>query len=208
MLSALLLASAAAVSAYNATGPYGVHITGKEDSAVDGYAGACHAGAAIEGLCFIDGALNGNETYQQFYFNASGYDFETGAPSSYGWLEWELQFTSGENGEIGTAPSALQIFLNLGSNVNTALFYPGIDEYTSLQKADDGTLFISGGVDDSSFNSTYPNPTTYLGNLTNWHLCYQYTGGYYYQSIAWVTTQPPHNPSCVPVDLTLEQITY
>ncbi|KAK6073320.1 hypothetical protein SCUP234_05472 [Seiridium cupressi] len=209
MLSALLLACAAAVSAFNATGPYGLHIAGKEDATIDGYAGACHAGAAIEGLCYVDGPLNETYTYQQFYFNYSSYDPTTGEVYPYGWIEWELPFTSGESGEVETEPSALQIILNLGSNVNTALFYPGISEYTNLQfHPENGSVYISGGYDDSNFNATYPSSPTYLGDLTNWYLCYQFTGGYYYQSIAWVTSQPPSNPSCAPVDLSLVEISY
>lgn len=177
------------------------------DDTFAGYAGACHAGAAIEGLCYVGGALNTTATYQQFYFNYSSYNPTTGEVYPYGWLEWELQYIGLDN-EIATTPEALQIFLNLGSNVNVALFYPGYNQYTSLQKDENGVLYISGGYDDSNFNETYPNPIPQLGNLANWHLCYQFTGGYYYQSIAWVTTLPPHNPSCQPVDLTLTQIGY
>lgn len=208
MLSALLLACAATATAYNATGPYGLHITGKEDSSIDGYAGACHAGAAIEGLCYIAGELNDTTTYQQFNFNYSSYDSTTGEVYPYGWLEWELPLSTGTDGETTSVPSALQIGLNLGSNVNVALFYPGYDTYTSLQKSENGTLYIPGGVDDTQNTDTYPNPVVYQGNLTNWYLCYQFTGGYYYQSIAWVNSLPPQNPTCAPVDLTLETLGY
>ncbi|KAI0155519.1 hypothetical protein BJ166DRAFT_336404 [Pestalotiopsis sp. NC0098] len=207
MLSALLLACAATVTAFNATGPYGLHITGKEDSSIDGYAGACHAGAAIEGLCYIAGELNDTTSYQQFNFNYSSYDSTTGEVYPYGWLEWELPLSSGD-GETTSVPSALQIGLNLGSNVNVALFYPGYDDFTTLQKSENGTLYVSGGVDDTQNTDTYPNPVVYQGNLTNWYLCYQFTGGYYYQSIAWVNSQPPQNPTCAPVDLTLETLGY
>ncbi|KAK6214496.1 hypothetical protein LQW54_004217 [Pestalotiopsis sp. IQ-011] len=207
MLSALLLACAATVTAFNATGPYGLHITGKEDSSIDGYAGACHAGAAIEGLCYIAGELNDTTSYQQFNFNYSSYDPTTGELYPYGWLEWELPLSSGD-GETTSVPSALQIGLNLGSNVNVALFYPGYDDFTTLQKSEIDTLYVSGGVDDTQNTDTYPNPVVYQGNLTNWYLCYQFTGGYYYQSIAWVNSQPPQNPTCAPVDLTLETLGY
>lgn len=174
-----------------------------------GYAGACHAGAAIEGLCYTTGFPAVNETYRQFFFNYSSYDSQTGEVYPYGWLEWELQYTSGENGEIATTPSALQITQNLASNVNVALFYPGYDQYASLQfYPGNNTLYISGGLDDSNFNETRPDPVPTLGDLTNWYLCWQYTGGYYYQSIAWVTTLPPTNPSCDAVDLSLVRIGY
>lgn len=76
-----------------------------------------------------------------------------------------------------------------------------------MSVSDNGTFYLPGGVDDSNNNATYPNPVEYLGDLTNWNLCYQFTGGYYYYSIAWVFTQPAQNPSCQPVQLTMEPVT-
>ncbi|KAI0123442.1 hypothetical protein BJ170DRAFT_641838 [Xylariales sp. AK1849] len=206
MLVALVLALATAAFATNATGPYVLHVTGKTNSSIDGYVGACHAGAAIEGLCYSDGDVNSSATYNQFYYNYSSYNPDTGEVYQPGFITWLLTFSGSDDG-LDTEPEALVIEPNLSSNVQVALFYPGLDDATYINYyPDNGTLYIDGGPDDSSFNATYPSSTSSLGNLTNFHLCYQYTGGYYYHSIAWVSTQPPHNPSCQPVDLSLELI--
>lgn len=90
------------------------------------------------------------------------------------------------------------------------LFYPGLGESTAalyVSVFENGTLYLPGGADDTANNETYPSPVEYFGNLTNWNLCYQFTGGYYYYSIGWVFgTQPAQNPSCQPVDLTFEPV--
>lgn len=141
-------------------------------------------------------------SYNEYYLNA------TSEGGSQGLLIWELPL-SNENGTTDYVPSAMILSLNYGSNVAVPLFYPGYSysagtTYVSI--SDNGTLYLTGGVDDSNNNATYPNPVQYLGDLTNWNLCYQFTGGYYYYSIAWVFTQPAHNPSCQPVQLTTEPI--
>lgn len=86
------------------------------------------------------------------------------------------------------------------------LFYPGVGYSASevyVNVFANGTLYLQGGQDDTANNATYPNPPQYFSELTNWSLCYQFTGGYYYYSIGWVYgTQPAQNPSCQPVDLT------
>ncbi|KAI1848610.1 hypothetical protein JX265_011536 [Neoarthrinium moseri] len=206
MLTALVLSFATAALASNATGPYGLHIKGKTDTSIDGYGGACHAGAAIEGICYGAGSLNTTATYSQFYFNYSGYNSETGEVSPYGWVEWQLPYVD-QNGETAFEPEALSFSANLFSNVAAGLFQPGYEGGTIFQYNENGLLYITGGYDDRHNNETYPNPPTYFGNTSSFHLCYQFTGGYYYQSIAWVSgTAPPQNPSCEPVDLSLQLI--
>ncbi|KAI1139468.1 hypothetical protein F5Y05DRAFT_411657 [Hypoxylon sp. FL0543] len=202
VLAALVTAAAAS----NATGPFALHITGKTNTSIDGYAAACHAGAAIEGLCYSSGSdptVPGSVT--QFYYNYTSYNSDTGEPSQPGWLTYLL--TAGSNNGTITVPSAVQLIPNFASNVFTALIYPSVEDGTAVYyHPENGTIYLNGGYDDSSFNATYPSPGQTLGNLTNFHLCYQFTGGYYYQSIAWVSTSPPHNPSCQPVDLSIKQI--
>ncbi|KAI1780280.1 hypothetical protein F4818DRAFT_395213 [Hypoxylon cercidicola] len=199
-----LAALAATATAFNATGPYALQITGQENSDINGYAAACHAGAGIEALCYASGSSL-PPSVTQFYYNYTSYNSETGVPSQPGMLTYLLT-AGGTNGTI-TVPSALQLDLtSWGSNVYSAQIFPGLEGGTSLYQFENGTLYMNGGYDDSSFNSTYPTPIPTLGNLTNFHLCYQFTGGYYYRSISWVTTPPSHNPSCEPVQLTLAEL--
>ncbi|KAI0182135.1 hypothetical protein GGR52DRAFT_69460 [Hypoxylon sp. FL1284] len=202
--STALAALAATASASNATGPYALQIKGKDNSDINGYAAACHAGAAIEGLCYSEGsALPASVT--EFYYNYTSYDTQTGEPMQPGWLVYQLS-VSGTNG-TELIPSAMQLELSSwGSNVYTAILMPGVEQGTSVYKDDDGTLYMEGGYDDSNFNETRPTAIPTLGKLTNFHLCYQFTGGYYYQSVGFVTTPPSHNPSCEPVDLALVEI--
>lgn len=127
-------------------------------------------------------------------------------PSQTGLLVWQLPLGGGANGTAEYVPSAMQIQPSWGSNVATPLFYPGLSYETYVSYDEAGALYLQGGVDDSDNNATYPSPPTYLGNLTNWNLCYQFTGGYYYYSVGWVFTQPPQNPSCQPVDLTMAPV--
>ncbi|KAI1641950.1 uncharacterized protein F4817DRAFT_354298 [Daldinia loculata] len=188
--------------AFNSTGPFALHITSKSNSSIDGYAAACHAGAAIEGLCYSGG---GGGSVTEFYFNYTSYNPDTGVPSQPGWITYLLK--AGSNNGTITVPSSLRLEPSFGSNVYTALIYPGVEDGTSVYfYPNNGTLYMNGGYDDSSFNATYPTPPPSLGILTNFHLCYQFTGGYYYHSIAWVSTQPPHNPSCQPVNLSIEDL--
>lgn len=171
---------------------------------IAGYVGACHAGAAIEALCYASGPVNSSSNSNQFYFDFGGYDPETGATTQPGWISWLLPYTDSD-GNAATQVSPMQLSPSWSSNVAAGLFQPG-ETYTYLGYDDSRKLYISGGYDDSSFNATRPQPAP-VGPLYNWHLCYQYTGGYYYQSVAWVSTDPPHNPSCEPIDLTFEDVT-
>lgn len=167
-----------------------------------GYVGACHAGAAIEGLCYEAAGVDVPGSYDQYYFNA------TSPNGTQGLLIWELPLSNG-NGTTDYVPSAMTLFPNYGSNVAVPLFYPGVSYSTGttyVSLSDNGTLYLSGGVDDRNNNATYPNPVQYFGDLTNWNVCYQFTGGYYYYSIGWAFNQPPQNPSCQAVQLTIEPV--
>ncbi|KAI1084328.1 hypothetical protein F5B20DRAFT_593435 [Whalleya microplaca] len=195
--------------AQSVTGPFALHIKGKKNS-IDGYAYACHAGAAQEGLCYTASPRPICDAPYEFYFNYTSSDQETGEPLQPGYLTWLLTAT-GENG-LESYPSALYFSPSWapywGSNVAPALINVGVTAAVALFfHPNNGTLFLYGGYDDTHFNKTRPTePAPSLGNISNFHLCYQYTGFYYYRSISWVYTLPPQNPSCQPVDLSLESI--
>ena len=159
-------------------------------------------------MCYNEGPANTSSNSVQFYYDYSSYDTETGEPFQPGFVSWMLQYQD-PDGNIEEQKSPLQLIPNWGSNVAQAQFQPN-EEYTSIYFNDSNnspkTLYINGGADDSNFNATPPNPAPTLPDLENWHLCYQYNGGYYYRSIAWVFTQPPQNPSCQPVNLAMEFI--
>ncbi|KAI5864086.1 hypothetical protein GGS23DRAFT_595737 [Durotheca rogersii] len=199
-LPATILAATVATVAADVTGPFALQIIGKEDASIDGYAGACHAGAGIEALCYADGPVDGNSF--EWYFNTTS-SSSSGQP---GYLTWILPL-GGDQAGTGV-PSAVQLSGGgWGTNVVPAMVYPGLQGGTNFYySADNGTVYLPGGYDDSAFNDTRPAPPPYLGDLTRFYLCYQYTGGYYYRSIAWVAVPPPRNPSCVPVDLRVQTL--
>lgn len=156
-------------------------------------------------MCYVSGTVNASDSYYQFYFDYGGYDPTTGEVFQPGWLSWLLHYQD-QNGDPATQPSPLDLSPGgWGTNVMPGLFTPS-QTYTYVGFDDDGRVYMSGGYDDSAFNATRPSPVPSLGNLYNWHLYYQYTGGYYYQSVSWVLTDPPHNPSCQPIDLTLQLV--
>lgn len=168
-----------------------------------GYLGACHAGAAIEGLCYTGGTLDSLGQYEHYSLNAT---YEN---ATQGLLVWELPL-SGENDTTTYIPSALTLGPNYGSNVAVPLFIPGTESNAGLLYVNvypNGTLYLQGGVNDTANTATQPIPATYFGDLTNWVLCNQMTGGYYYYSIGWVSgVGPAQNPTCQPVDLTFQDV--
>ncbi|KAI1484035.1 hypothetical protein F4774DRAFT_364451 [Daldinia eschscholtzii] len=176
------------------TGPFSLHIKGKEGSSIDGYAGSCHAGAAIEGLCYNAGPLPAGNSFE-YYFNASSYTVVDDVPV--GKLIWKLPYNGGE----ATVDQSLALQFTVNSNVAAAMF--GIGSYSLDIGFDKDSKFFSWAyLDDSTFEpgqAPFPsgNGTAYY----QWYACWQYFTGYYYQSIGWATTSPPHNPTCEPVDI-------
>lgn len=166
---------------------------------ISGFATACHAGAAFEGLCYNAAGTGVPGPYDHFYLNSTSPNATDGS------LIWELPFTA-QDGTITYYPSAMELLFDLGGNVAVAQFRLGTEGiFVSLYP--NGTFYFPGGVDDSANNATEPAPFSYRGDLTNWNLCYQVTGFYYYYSLGWVSTQPAQNPSCEPVQLSAEPIT-
>ncbi|XXH05196.1 hypothetical protein Hte_011621 [Hypoxylon texense] len=201
-LSTLLLGLAAtAVSAQDTqTGPYYLHITGKEGSSIDGYASACHAGAAIEGLCLGPTELPVGSYSYQYYFNTSGSNTAGEAPV--GTVSWKLPYTD-ENGNPATVEQVLGLQYQINSNVAAPMFGWGSSVYNLFGFDADKKLFGYSYYDDSTFTpGTNPVPSGEGIANYQWYVCWQYFTGYYYQSLAWSTTSPPHNPTCEPVDVT------
>ncbi|KAI1405754.1 hypothetical protein F4819DRAFT_442637 [Hypoxylon fuscum] len=199
-LSALFLGLAAtAVSAQeNQTGPFSLHVTGKEGSTLDGYLSACHAGAAIEALCYSAGALPEDSFSFQYFFNYTGYT--TVDDDQVGELVWKLPYTD-QNGNPAVEPEIMGINYVLNSNVGAPMF--GLSGTGLVGFDADNKLFGYMYYDDSTFTpGTNPVPNGDGKAYYQWYVCWQYFTGYYYQSIGWSTTSPPHNPTCEPVDIT------
>jgi len=158
---------------------------------------ACHAGAAIEGLC-LDSAKptvgDASATYYQNYSSSSP-EPVTGP------LVWNLPIT-GPDGPI-TVASPMSFNYNPGSNVAVPLFEPS-DTYQYVGFDADNKMYVPGSYDDSTFiPGTAPVISGTPAPLYNWHVCWTEVGsGYYYQVLTWVTTGTPHNPTCVAANVT------
>ncbi|KAI1424710.1 hypothetical protein F5Y12DRAFT_785132 [Xylaria sp. FL1777] len=189
---------------YNVVGPFALRITSKTDSDIDGYAWACHAGAATEGLCYAAGSGAVSGSVYEFFYNYSYDETYTYAGNI------AYQFTyQGANGDLVKVPSFMHLYPNWGSNVNLALIPPGSDDGTPVSlDLDTGFFYMGSQYDDTHANSTPPVPDA-PRNISNFHVCYQSTGGYWYRSLAWVSGfegAAPQNPSCEPVNLGIESL--
>lgn len=199
--AALLTRAAADVKV---VGPFALRITGKEDSTIDGYAWACHAGAATEGLCYAAGGQPVEGSVYEFYYNYTYFD-DYVSPGS---ISYVFDYEDAD-GAAEKVSSFMRIYPNWASNVHLALIPPGVDDGTAISlDFDSGNFYIGSLFDDTHWNATTPAPET-PQNVSNFHICYQWTGGYWYRSLAWVSGfegTVPQNPSCEPVHLGVESL--
>ncbi|KAI0977598.1 hypothetical protein F4678DRAFT_455749 [Xylaria arbuscula] len=194
-----------AAADFNVVGPFALRITSKRaNSGIDGYAWACHAGAATEGLCYAAGSGAVSGYVYEFYHNYTFND-EVVYP---GFISYVFSY-QGSDGNLVKVPSFMQLYPNWVSNVNLALLPPGVDGGTPVSlDSDTGFFYIGFQYDDTHSNSTPPAPAVPT-NISNFHLCFQWTGGYWYRSLAWVSGvegTAPQNPSCEPVNLGIESL--
>jgi hypothetical protein len=195
--SAILAFAASAVNAQDnyQTGPFALHITGKTNSSIDGYVSACHAGAAIEALCYAEGPAPTGRSLAStsFFFNYTGYQDVGGA--QVGVVYWNLPLGN------QSVPEPLRFIYAPNSNVAAPMFYPSEDSTLVGFDADD-KLFTYNYYDDSTFVPGVRPDAGESKAYYNWYLCWQYLSGYYYQSVGWSTTLPPQNPTCQAIDIT------
>ncbi|KAI0196802.1 hypothetical protein EV127DRAFT_494920 [Xylaria flabelliformis] len=202
-LSATVLVTGA-VAENNVVGPFALRITGKTDSSIDGYAWACHAGAATEGLCYSAGSTPVSGSVYEFYYNYSYYE-------SYnypGYISYVFTYAGADGNQV-KVPSFAHIYPSWASNVHSLLIPPGIEEGTPVSLDFDTGFFYMGSLyDDTHWNATTPSGER-TEDVSNFHLCYQWTGGYWFRSLAWVSGfegVTPQNPSCQPVNLGVESL--
>ncbi|GAW23894.1 hypothetical protein ANO14919_134710 [Xylariales sp. No.14919] len=188
----------------NIVGPFALRITGKTDSSIDGYAWACHAGAATEGLCYTTGSGAVAGSVYEFYYNYT-YDETYTYPGS---ISYVFSY-EGENGTAVKVPSFLRLYPVWSSNVALALIPPSTSYGAPISlDFDSGLFYIAQLHDDTHWNFTAPVGEA-PRNVSNFHICYQWTGGYWYRSLGWVLGYEgaaPQNPSCEPVNLGVESL--
>lgn len=158
--------------------------------------GACHEGAAIEGLCLTGETLNDTaSSYTTFYHNLSAYANDpSGAPDVSGVLSWNLRVAGNQ-----TVPSALRFSFDPTSNVVIPVFFPDDQEYQLVDFDSSNSLYIPRGLDDCQSPPTYIDPPQ---KLKNWYICLT-RYGYLYYTLSWKigATGMPQNPSCQEVEV-------
>lgn len=158
--------------------------------------GACHQGAAIEGLCPTGETVQDPPSlYTTFYHNvSSARNEEPDAANADGVLSWVLR----AGGNL-TVPSAMAMSPYLTSNVVNPIFHPGESPYTLIAFQEDGCTYVTASQDDTVSPPVYYDPSL---KLKNWYVCLT-RWSYLYQTLSWKVgvTGEPQNPSCQKVDV-------
>lgn len=149
--------------------------------------GACHEGAAIEGLCLTgEKQSDPAHSYTTFYHATSP---DQPAVDNAGILYWNLTVNLNQ-----TVPSAMRFSTDVTSNLAIPILMPGNSTYTTVYFTDGGCMYIPRAIDDTVSPPTYISPPQ---KLENWYICLT-RYGYLYTTLTWKigVTGTPQNPSC------------
>ncbi|KAH5047246.1 hypothetical protein HBI75_004900 [Parastagonospora nodorum] len=180
---------------YNVSSP-NFRLIIKSDNATlnDTALGACHQGAAIEGLCLTGEKVSDPASlYTTFYHNVSAStnvsDFDT-----VGLLGYNLW----SGGNI-IAPSAMQLSISPTSNVANAIFLPGWYAPSIVLFEASGSMYINVYQNDLVDPITYFEPPL---RAKNWYICAT-KWAYSYETLIWRVSLvgQPQNPACQWVDI-------
>lgn len=203
MRSSLLLSSAltlltsttTVLAQDNQSPPFNLLIL-SDDTTVNGtYLGACHEGAAIEGLCITTPSPSTDPNTVEaitFYFNTSSTSVD---PS--GLLTWNLPI-----GDTQTLSEPMLLEYSPSSNLALPLFYPD-GEGTYVEFDGDDLMNIPTYVDDTVSPPVEDGPTSYY----RWYVCTTLYSSYTYQTLTWLVgsgDEVPQNPSCCAVSVKRE----
>jgi len=191
--TAIALLSAGVSAQYtNQSAPFSLVVLSANTTYNSTVLGACHEGAAIEGLC-VAGAYNPPESsYSTFTLNVSATDTSYNTTlGETGYLTWELQGANFNLSEPLTFP------YNPTSNVVVPLFYPSADTDAQLLAFDENDLLnVQGYLDDTTSPATAGTVAYY-----RWYICTT-NAGYTYTTLVWTLgNAAPENPTCVKVDI-------
>jgi hypothetical protein len=197
--SILALGSSQASAQYyiNQTGPFDLIVLSSNSTINGTTLGACHEGAAIEGLC-LDGVFDPSVPplpYTTYNFNYST-QFTTPDPvlGYSGLLTFTLLVRTSYGIQNFSFPMGLQLVPT--SDVAAAMFGFAAEQIVSFDKSD--LLTIVSNLDD-----TVSPPTHKTQPLYRWFICWTNQIGYYNQQLNWVVGvhTHPQNPTCQRVDV-------
>ncbi|KAK5636997.1 hypothetical protein RRF57_012709 [Xylaria bambusicola] len=175
-------------------GPSPLHIVGKNNSSINGYAQPCWADTRDVALCYVE--KDYDESLNKFYFN---YSIDTTADVRFGAITLDLNVTTGNS--TVTHPSYLIFRSGPATNIQLAHITAGNSVFEILSAKENGVFYISRQRDDRNWNETQPSKFIGDWDVDRFFLCWQWVGYYWRQSIAWASSLPPQNPSCKPVTL-------
>ncbi|KAI0509575.1 hypothetical protein F5B22DRAFT_657961 [Xylaria bambusicola] len=190
----LIAGATSAMAIIVGVGPAPLHIVGKNDSSIDGYARPCHIDADDVALCYAEKA--DDKSLNQFYFN---YSIDATNGVRIGAVTLNLNVTTAN--DTKSYPSFLIFRSGPGTNMQLVHIPAGGSLFEIMSAKDNGVIYISGQRDDRNWNETQPYKFVGDFDVDRFFLCWQWIGYYWRQSIAWASSLPPQNPSCKPVDL-------
>jgi len=192
--STLLALSATAFAQYtydNASAPFALVLSSASANLENYTLGACHEGAALEGLCV--GGVYDASTAPTYTFNSSTYNLAN-PPSNGGGPAGILIFSLPVSGF--NEPSGLGLFYNPVSNLALPIFEPGTDNVVYVSFDAENKLNIQGGVDNGNTTQEEEETVVYY----NWQVCQTFFEGYTYTALAWIVGNgAANNPTCSPV---------
>lgn len=180
--------------------------------------GACHDGAAHEGVCIVDNSFSFDSSYVDFQFNTTVYSCtETNSSGTFnvscgntptdptlttGIITWWEYYNQGTS-SAGRVSQALVLDWYPWSNVALAQI-SFVDYYEDAQYVafdEDGLMNIQQYQDDTlePMNEYLP----IVRSLYRWYICQTYYTGYHYTALTWVLgIDSPQNPTCQHVNIT------
>ncbi|PVH98042.1 hypothetical protein DM02DRAFT_616072 [Periconia macrospinosa] len=192
ILSALFGLTLAQYDTYSA--PFRLVLSSDDPTLNNTALGACHEGAAVEGLCKTNQTTSDPPTFYTTFYQAtssnSGSTYDT--PSI---LYYNLTISSGTQ-----IPSAMRFSQDYTSDVAIPLFMPGNSTYTPVYVDQDcEELYIPRRVDDSV---SPPNPLAPPEKVKSWYVCLT-KEAYEYYTLVWHVggRGSPANPSCEEVQV-------
>ncbi|KAH8596607.1 hypothetical protein B0O99DRAFT_685607 [Bisporella sp. PMI_857] len=178
--------------------------------------GACHNGAAHEGLCLVDSSYDHAANYVSFQFNTTrNICTETNETGTFpiscndppinatigqtGLLTWWLQF--GGDSEPARVSQVFSLSSYPSTNVQQAQIDFGVYGVGTYVAFDENSLLNIQSYVDDTLEPAYPVPG-YQIVLYRWFICKTYYTGYRYTALTWVAgPNPPQNPTCQSVNI-------
>jgi len=188
-----LLSSLATAQYDIPSAPFNLVVLSEADPSINGsLLYSCHEGASIEGLCLTN--TTEDPSFSTYTHNTSSSAAPTNSPGgATGWLIWVLQGSSFSETET------LTLNINPISNVALPLFWPSVEDSTSVAFDSNDLMNIQGYYDDRVVPIV--GSSDYVAYY-RWYACLTYFQGYTYETLAWALGEfQPENPTCKPVNV-------